>query len=247
METQQLAEFLSGLLTKEVITVFGSLLALFLGFRACKAGWNGTCKVASGAASMARSIGWMGVLAGSMFLGGLGVTGFGIGELSSWEEPAEVNGDFTTDQLMQMASNDDVSVQDKQAVLEYVAKRNSTGFTNEQLLELHAKNNMQIAELIADQKSKGVELSPDQITALFKANSIDSILGHIQTDSVDQQTYTSNVAPSPEVSSTQPVDNSNRMPLWLDWSAVLAGIGMVIMGMVTYIVNQDKDSTVIGY
>ena len=262
MEMQQIAEFLGGLATKEVVTVFAAIAALFMGWKACKGVKSLAVSTFNTAASFSKTVGAIGLLATTLFVGGLGTMGLGIGELASWEEPAQSLNDFSTEQLLTLARDPDVSQEKSKEILAYVATRNSSGFTNDQLIELHKQNSLQIAQFVAEQKQKGVELSGDQIEALVKANSLDSILNHVNNrDNKDLVNYNdghiADIAFTSADGGSYPISttnltvedlqeanlNSQRWPLSGSWATLFLGIGLAIVGMIVYVVNDQNNSS----
>ena len=160
---EQFTEMLATYATKEVLTVLAALGVAWAGWKAASKTWG----IASGFAQKAS---FMGITAGVLLLAGLGVTGLGVGELSSRGsndnevtraaqiEEASRPG-FKNDQLLKLLTADNnVSTELTRQILDYARNRDGV-LPDQKLLELAEKNPEALTALIELMKAREERVS----------------------------------------------------------------------------------------
>lgn len=212
----QLGDLLSQYATKEVMTVFGVLVATFLGWKAAKGTW-------SLVAGISKKASFLGLAAATLFAAGLGATGFGVGEVFSRPgekvAPALTPGSMLSNaDLIRIIENDKHhSPETIKAVLEY-AKDRDTRTSQKDDIAYKVRGD----QIIPVRLNK--EAIPQTIPETFQAGPYD----HFTVDAVKE------AADKAEES---------MLPKPLAYMLILLGFGTTITGATVFFTRHNSRST----
>lgn len=211
--------------TPEVLTVFGALFAVFIGYKV-------TAKTVGLVAGIAKNFSFLGLTAAVLFMAGLGSTGIGVGELVGRYNDSPSN----TDQRVGVSDADLVKLagttQDKditKTILDYAntrdGKNKRNGHDIERLAALIEKttpdNKEAVVALINYMKAKEERKSLDAATTVASTTLLTSTL----SDSKDRD--------QPGIAPTGGGRNS-AISLQTAFMLILAGFGGVATGITAY-------------
>lgn len=235
-QIQQWTDTVGQLATKEVITVLAALAVAWTGWKTASKGWG----VAS---NFAQKASFMGLTATLLILGGLGATGFGVGELTtrmgndqeikSPEEIAAMQEASTpglkNKELIELLKSDStVSTELTKEVLAYARSRDGQ-VPDTELLKLAEKNPEHLPVVIDLLKAREVRLAKQVET---NRDNLQTKKGVVLT-SLDQK-------PEGEQTEVQLVEaekpkKESLVTPQVAWMNILFGIGSVISGFVVFL------------
>ena len=200
-------------LTKETITVVGAIATAWIG-------WKVAAKSFGIVSGLATKFSFFGLTAATMFICGLGATGFGFAEVSLNNEnsPQVVKKGFSNDELRKLTCGEDPELM--KVVLEYVKFRDSEevgGIKTEAILDLIATMNAENKEAI--------------LTFLKATNEASD---YTPVDYNTTHKYEMNPPEADVVKANKPsISYSTSM------MSIFAGIAVTVTSIILFIVNPD--------
>lgn len=237
---EPITELLANYATKEVLTVITALGVAWVGWKAAAKSWG----IAS---SFAQKASFMGITSAILMLTGLGVTGLGIGELSSRVDSDPVSHataieeaskpGFKNDQLIDLlTSKNTVSTELTREVLNYARNRDGQ-LPDHKLLELAEKNPQALTALIELMKAR-------EERAIQQYEFVNRTYKTRDTQNVSLTTYETDSANTEfnlvEADESVITNADSLMSVPMAWFCILLGIGGATSGVTCFACRKSK-------